>query len=50
MLEGVSKPSSSILATVVGSVTAFLGATGAFIELQTALNAIWRGQASPHVA
>ena len=42
MLEGAARPSSSILATVIGSITAFLGATGAFIELQTALNAIWR--------
>jgi membrane protein len=47
MLEGASKPSSSILATVIGSVTAFLGATGAFIELQTALNAIWRVKPRP---
>ena len=42
MLEGVSKPSSSIPATIIGVITFFLGATGAFLELQTALNAIWR--------
>jgi membrane protein len=42
MLEGASKPSSSIPATIIGVVTFFLGATGAFLELQTALNAIWR--------
>ncbi|HEY8256370.1 MAG TPA: YihY/virulence factor BrkB family protein, partial [Gemmatimonadales bacterium] len=30
-----------IFATVVGIVTLFLGATGLFLELQTALNAIW---------
>lgn len=47
MIEGASKRSSSILATVLGSVTAFLGATGAFIELQTALNAIWRVKPRP---
>ena len=41
MLEGASRPSSSIAATVVGVVTFFLGATGAFLELQTALNSIW---------
>src|SRR4051812_12649769 len=41
MLEGASRPSSSIAATVVGVITFFLGATGAFLELQTALNAIW---------
>lgn len=42
MLEGVGKPSSSILATIIGVITFFLGATGAFLELQTALDAIWR--------
>jgi membrane protein len=47
MIEGASKRSSSILATVLGSITAFLGATGAFIELQTALNAIWRVKPRP---
>jgi membrane protein len=50
MLEGASRPSSSILATVIGAVTAFLGATGAFIELQTALNAIWRVKPKPGVS
>ena len=49
MLEGASKPSASILATVIGSITAFLGATGAFIELQAALNAIWRVKPRPGV-
>ena len=42
MLEGASQPSSSATATVVGLLTFFIGATGAFLELQTALNAIWR--------
>jgi membrane protein len=42
MVESAARPKSSIVATVLGSITAFLGATGAFIELQTALNAIWR--------
>jgi membrane protein len=50
MVEGASRPSASVLATVVGSVTAFLGATGAFIELQTALNAIWRVKPKPGVS
>ena len=40
MLEGASKPSSSIPATIIGVITFFLGAMGAFLELQTALNAI----------
>jgi membrane protein len=47
MLEGARKHSSSVLATVVGAATFFLGATGVFLELQTALNAIWRVEAKP---
>lgn len=42
MLEGAAKPSSSIPATIIGVITFFIGATGAFLELQTALNTIWR--------
>jgi membrane protein len=42
MLEGASRPGSSIAATSVGIVTFFLGATGAFLELQNSLNTIWR--------
>jgi membrane protein len=42
MLEGAAKPSSSIPATFIGVITFFLGATGAFLELQAALNTIWR--------
>jgi membrane protein len=42
MLEGAARPSSSVPATIIGVLTFFLGATGAFLELQTALNAIWR--------
>jgi membrane protein len=41
MLEGASRHSASIAATVVGVFTFFIGATGAFLELQTALNTIW---------
>ncbi|HET7468407.1 MAG TPA: YihY/virulence factor BrkB family protein [Gemmatimonadales bacterium] len=50
MIQNAARPSSSRLATVIGLVTAFLGATGAFIELQTALNAIWRVQPRPGVS
>jgi membrane protein len=42
MLEGAAKPSDSRVATAVGLLTFFIGATGAFLELQTALNGIWR--------
>jgi membrane protein len=47
MLEGVAKPSSSIPATIVGIITFFLGATGAFLELQNDLDAIWRVKPKP---
>jgi membrane protein len=42
MLEGASQRGGDGIATAVGLVTFFLGSTGAFLELQTALNAIWR--------
>lgn len=42
MLEGAAKRSSSIAATIIGIITFFLGATGAFLELQTDLDTIWR--------
>jgi membrane protein len=42
MLEGAARPSSGVAATAAGVVTFFLGSTGAFLELQTALNTIWR--------
>lgn len=41
MLESVSKPSSGVLATIVGVITFIIGATGAFVELQDALNTVW---------
>jgi membrane protein len=47
MLEGASQRGSDGLATAVGLVTFFLGSTGAFLELQTALNAIWRVKPKP---
>ena len=42
LLQGASSHSAGVLATVVGSITFLLGATGAFLELQYALNTIWR--------
>jgi membrane protein len=47
MLEGAARPSNSIPATIAGIVTFFLGATGSFLELQTALNTIWRVKPKP---
>jgi membrane protein len=49
MLEGASQRSGDGVATAVGLITFFLGATGAFLELQTALNGIWRVKPKPNV-
>jgi membrane protein len=42
MLEGAARRGGSVLATVAGILTFFLGATGAFLELQADLDTIWR--------
>ncbi len=47
LLEGVSQRRTGILATVLGSITFVLAATGAFLELQAALNTIWRVKPKP---
>jgi membrane protein len=47
MLENAATRGDGTLATIVGLVTFFLGSTGAFLELQTALNAIWRVKPRP---
>ena len=48
MLEGAANRSSGIFATIIGLLTLFLGATGLFLELQTALNVIWRVKPRPN--
>lgn len=47
MLEGASRPQSGMFATVIGSITFVFAATGAFLELQTVLNTIWRVKPNP---
>lgn len=47
MLEGASQKRSGVLATVIGSITFLFAATGAFLELQTVLNTIWRVKPRP---
>jgi membrane protein len=42
LLEGASKRQAGIFATIVGSFALLIAATGAFLELQVALNTIWR--------
>lgn len=41
MVSAASKPSSGIIATVIGAITLILGASGVVIQLQDALNVVW---------
>lgn len=47
LLEGASQRQAGILATALGSITFVVAATGAFLELQAALNTIWRVKPNP---
>jgi membrane protein len=47
MLESARKPSSSIWAAILGTVTLILGAGGAFTELRGALNVVWEAPPKP---
>lgn len=47
LLEGASQPRSGILATVIGGIAFLIASTGAFLELQVALNTIWRVKPRP---
>jgi membrane protein len=47
LLEGASQRRAGIVATAVGTITFIVAATGAFLELQAALNNIWRVKANP---
>jgi membrane protein len=49
LLAGASEHKAGVLATVLGGMTFVLAATGAFLELQTALNTIWRVKPKPGV-
>jgi membrane protein len=46
MIEASVKPSSSIMATVIGVITLLVGASGALVELQEGLNRIWKVKAA----
>ena len=41
MIEHSRHPAAGVLATIIGLGTLFLGATGAFTELKSALNVVW---------
>jgi membrane protein len=47
MLEKAGQHKGGILATVIGFVTLVVGATGVLIELQDALNTVWKVVAKP---
>jgi membrane protein len=47
LLESAGRPKSGTLATIIGGVTFMLAVTGAFNELQGALNKIWRVKPRP---
>lgn len=49
LLRGLGRKATGVVATVVGGITFFVTATGAFLELQTALNEIWRVRQKPGV-
>jgi membrane protein len=47
LLAHVHRPKEGALATILGSITLLLGASGVFAELQDSLNLIWRVQVKP---
>ena len=47
LLEGASQRRAGVFATVIGGITFLVAATGAFLELQVALNTIWRVKPRP---
>src|SRR4051812_1105336 len=47
MLEHAKKPSSSMIASILGVITLLLGASGVLTELRDALNLIWEAKAKP---
>ena len=49
LLEGASQRRAGIIATGVGSIAFVVAASGAFLELQAALNTIWRVKPTPGV-
>ena len=50
LLASASRPSSNILASIVGLVMLLVGATSVFAELQSDLDRIWRAPALPHIS
>jgi membrane protein len=49
LLEGAAQRRAGVIATIIGSIAFVLAATGAFLELQAALNTIWRVKRNPSI-
>ena len=49
LLEGASQRRAGTVATVLGSIAFVVAAMGAFLELQAALNKIWRANPNPDI-
>ena len=47
MVQSASKPTSSMMAGIMGGITLLLGASGVFGQLKDALNTIWEVEAKP---
>lgn len=47
LIRSLSKPSQGVVATIVGGASLILGATSAFMELQSALNTVWGVRTKP---
>jgi membrane protein len=47
MIANAGRHGSGVLATIVGLVTILFGATGAFVQLQSALNRVWNVEPRP---
>ena len=47
MVENVHKTGGGVLATLVGIITVLIGASGAFGQLQSALNTVWQVRPKP---
>src|SRR5689334_24045072 len=47
LLDGASQRRAGIVATTIGGVAFVIAATGAFLELQAALNTVWRVKSNP---
>ena len=47
LLQGATRKEDNILAATIGGITFVLAACGAFLELQAALNTIWRVKPAP---